>query len=68
VDTALNGVEGDGVVGCVWCEDRDCVAGGEGVDGGFVSFRVFGVVRGIGIEGCVEVVVDARDVFMEVFA
>jgi len=67
VDAALDSVEGDGVVGCVWCEDCDCIAGGEGVDGGFVSFGVFGVVRRVGIEGCVEVVVDERDVFMEMF-
>ena len=64
VDPPLDGVQGDGVVRGVWCEDGDCVAGGEGVDGGFVREGVSGVVCRVGIEGRVETVVDLGDVFM----
>jgi hypothetical protein len=67
VNFALDGVEGDGVVRCVWCEDCDGGAGGEGVDCGFVGIWIDLVVCGVGFEGCVEVVVDFCDVFGEVF-
>lgn len=68
VDSALDGVEGYGVVSCVGGEDGDGVTGGEGVDGGFVGVRVDGVVVGEGVEGGVEVVVGEGDVFVEVLA
>ena len=53
---------------CVWREDRDGVAGGEGVDCGLVGMGVDGVVGGVRGEGCVEVVVELGYVFVEVFA
>jgi len=68
VDSAGDGVEGDGVVGCVWGEDCVGIAGGEGGDGGLVGERVVGVVEGVGGECAVEVVVGEGDVFLEVLA
>jgi len=68
VDFSFDGVEGDGVVGGVWREDRDGVAGGERVDCGLVGMGVDGVVGGVRGEGCVEVVVELGYVFVEVFA
>ena len=68
VDFSFDCVEGDGVVGCVWREDRDGVAGGERVDCGLVGMGVDGVVGGVRGEGCVEVVVELGYVFVEVFA
>lgn len=69
VDAALDGVEGYGVVRRVGREDRDGIAGREGVDGGFVGFRVAGGgVGGEGGEGSVEIVVDVADVLLEVRA
>ena len=68
MDLAFYGVEGDRVVRCVWREDRDCVAGGERVDGGLVGIGVDFVVGWVGGEGCVEAVVELRDVFMQMFA
>jgi len=50
VDFALDGVEGDWVVRCVWSEDCDCVAWGKGVDGGFVGFGIADVIGGVGGE------------------
>ncbi len=41
---SLDGVERDRVVCCVWCEDCDGGAGGEGVDCGFVGGGVDFVV------------------------
>jgi hypothetical protein len=67
VDFALDGVEGYRVVGCVWREDCYCVAGGEGVDCGFVGVWVAGGVGGVGGEGCVEIVVELGDVLVQVF-
>ena len=68
MDLALDCVEGDGIVRCIWCEDRDCGARGEGVDGGFVGFGVAFVVRGVGFEGSVKAIVNFGDVFVEMFA
>lgn len=68
MDLALDGIESYRVVRCVWCEDRDCGTGGEGVNGGLVCFRVAFVVGRIRVEGCVETVVDLGDVFVEMFA
>lgn len=58
VDLALDGVQGDRVVGRVGREDGDGGAGLEGVDGGLVGFRVGLVVGGEGLERDVETVVD----------
>jgi len=68
VDAALDGVEGDGVVGGVRGEDGDGVAGLEAVDGGLVGVRVDLVVGGEGVERGVEPVVGLRDVAVEVLA
>lgn len=68
VDLALDGVEGYRVVRCVWGEDCDGVAGGEGVDGGFVGGGVGLAVCGVGFEGGVEAVVEVGDVLCEMFA
>jgi hypothetical protein len=66
VDAALDGVQRDRVVRGVRGEYGDGVAGGERVDGGFVGFRIDLVVGRVRGEGGVEVVVDERDVFVEV--
>ena len=68
VDLAFDGVQGYGVVRCVWGEDGDGVAGGEGVDGGFVGGGVGLAVGGVGFEGGVEAVVEVGDVLCEMFA
>ena len=68
VDFALNGVQGNGVVGWVGSKDSDCGACGEGVDSGFVGFWVGGVIGGKGGEGDVEVVVDFGDVLLKMRA
>lgn len=44
VDAALNGVEGDGVVSGIGCEDGDGVTGLQGVNGGLVGVGVLLVV------------------------
>jgi len=67
VDFALDGVEGDGVVRCVWGEDCDGGAWWEGVDCGFVGGGVDAVFCGVGVERGVELVVDVCDVFGEMF-
>jgi hypothetical protein len=67
VDAALDGVEGDGEVRRVGGEDGDGVAGLELVDGGLVGVGVDRVVVGERVERGVEVVVDLRDVFVQVF-
>jgi hypothetical protein len=46
VDFAFNGVERNWVMGGVGSEDCDGIAGGEGVDGGFVGIGVGFVVCG----------------------
>lgn len=51
MDLALDGVEGDGVVRRVGCEDRYGTAGGKGINRGLVGFRVAFVVWWVGIEG-----------------
>lgn len=50
VDLSLNSIEGNRVVRSVGREDSDCVAGGEGVNGGLVGFSVARVIRGVGGE------------------
>jgi hypothetical protein len=68
VDLPFDGVECYRVVRSVRGEDRDGVAGGEGVDSGFVGGGVADIVRRVGVEGGIQVVVGLRDVFEEVFA
>lgn len=68
MDFPLNGVESDGIVRCIWGENCDSRARGEGVDCGFVGFWVTFVVCGVGVEGGVEAVVDLGDIFVEMFA
>ena len=68
VDATADSVESDGVVCWVRCEDCDGVAGREGVDGCFVSIWVPFLAGWVGCKACVEVVVDAGDVFVEVFS
>lgn len=68
MDAAADGVEGYGVVRGVRCEDCDCGAGGEGVDGGFVGFWVALVVGGEGGEVGGKVVVDVCYVGLEVLS
>lgn len=68
VNAALDGVEGDGEVRGIRCEDGDGVAGLELVDGGLVGVGVDLVVCRERVEGGVEVVVDLGDVFVEMFA
>jgi hypothetical protein len=68
MDLALDSVESDWVVCCVWCEDSDSRAGGEGVYGGLVGIGVSFVVRGVGFEGGVKAVVDLGDIFVKMFA
>lgn len=50
VDSSLDGIESNGVVGGVWGEDCDGIAGFEGVDGGLVGVGIFCVVGGEGLE------------------
>lgn len=50
VDLAGDGIEGNGVVGCVWCEDGDCVSWAQCIDCRLVRFGIASVVRGEGIE------------------
>lgn len=57
VDFALDGVEGDRVVGGVRGEDGDCVSGIEGVDCGFVGLWVAFFGAREGVEAGVEAVV-----------
>lgn len=68
VVAAFDGVEGDGVVGCVGGEDGDGAALGEGVDGVLVGVRVALAFLGVFLEGDVEAVVGLGDVFFEMLA
>jgi hypothetical protein len=68
VDLALDGVQSDGVMCCVGCEDCDCVAGGEGIDCGFVRVGIFRIIRRVGFEGGIESIVDIRDILVQMFA
>lgn len=68
VDAALDGVEGDRVVGGVWREDGYRVARGQSIDGGFIGFGVALIVGRVGCEGCGEVVVGEGDVLVKVVA
>jgi hypothetical protein len=64
VDLPLDGVEGDGVVRGVGGEDRDGIAGTQGIDGSFVGFRISRLVGGVGVEARVEAIVDLGDVLV----
>ena len=68
MDFALDRVERYWVVRWIWSEDRDGVAGGEGVDGCLVGFWVALVVGWVRVKGRVEAVVRLRDVFIKVLA
>ena len=69
MDFVLNSVEGYGVVGRVWSEDCDSVTRRECVDGSFVRLGVPGsLIRGKRVKGDVKVVVDGRNVLLEMFA
>ena len=62
MDLPFDGIESDRVVRCVRGKDRDCVAGGEAIDGGLVGIWVFGVVWRVRVERCIEAIVDFCDV------
>lgn len=66
MDTALDGVQGDGVVRRIRCEDGDGCALGQGINGGLVGFWIGRIVVGEGLEGHVEPVVGVGDVRLEV--
>lgn len=68
VDLAFDGVESDGVVRSVRSEYRDRGPWCEGIDGFLVGFWITDVVRGVGFEGGVEVVVELGYVLVEMFA
>lgn len=68
VDLALDGVECNWVVSGIGGEDGDGITWGEGIDGFLVGFCVSLIVCWVGIEGCVEVVVDVCDVLGEMLA
>ena len=65
VNTALEGVEGDGVVRLIWGEDGDAIARFEGVNGGFVGVWILLIICRERAEGCVEIVVDSTDVCLK---
>jgi hypothetical protein len=65
---ALDGIECDGVVCCVWGKNRDGRVGRKSVDGGFVGVWVRAIVLRVAGEGDVEVVVCEGDLLVQVIA
>jgi hypothetical protein len=68
MDLASNGIEGNGIVSCVWREDGDCIARAQGVNRRLVGVRIASVVGRIGVETGVKTIVDLGDVLMKVLA
>ena len=65
---ALNGVECDGVVCCVWGKDSDGGVGWKSVDGGLVGVWICRLVRWVAGKGNIDVIVSEGDILVQMVA
>ena len=68
MDPALNSIEGNGVVGCIRCENSDGIARGERINCGFISISIPNIIGWIRVKGGVEVIVDLGNVLMKMLS